>query len=314
MKRFRTLIMAGLGVALLSIPVMAQEGERSREDLRERMRELRQELRELERELGQNRARQFAMPNVMTFMSNRARLGVMLRTEANEETDVVGAVLSSVMEDSPAEAAGLQAGDIIVSVDGKRLVEGETRRRSDESAPALRLINFIGEYEVGDDVTIEYQRDGQTFSTIATLDETDNVFSFDFDTGDGEFYWNPQVAIPPAGLEAARGMIAVFGGPWSDIELVSVDESLGRYFGTSEGLLVVKAPDDASLQLQSGDVILSIDGREPRSPSRAMRILRSYEAGEGIDIDIMRERQRMTISATVPERENRLRRREFRRF
>ena len=35
-----------------------------------------------------------------------------------------------------------------------------------------------------------------------------------------------------------------------------------------------------------------------------MRILRSYEEGETINIEIMRDRNRMTISYVVPEREN----------
>jgi S1-C subfamily serine protease len=86
------------------------------------------------------------------------------------------------------------------------------------------------------------------------------------------------------------------------MELASLNEGLGRYFGTDEGLLVIRAPEE-SLDLQAGDVILSIDGREPRSPSRALRILRSYEPGEEVSMEVMRDLNRMTISATVPEPE-----------
>src|SRR2546425_7956477 len=71
-----------------------------------------------------------------------------------------------------------------------------------------------------------------------------------------------------------------FGMPWGDLELVGLNPDLGEYFGTKEGLLVVKAPADSSLPVKGGDVILSIGGRKPSSPSHAMRILRSYEAGE----------------------------------
>ena len=55
---------------------------------------------------------------------------------------------------------------------------------------------------------------------------------------------------------------------------------LGSYFGTSEGVLVVRAPEEEGLKLQDGDVILSIDGRKPTSGSHATRILRSYQPGE----------------------------------
>jgi S1-C subfamily serine protease len=80
-----------------------------------------------------------------------------------------------------------------------------------------------------------------------------------------------------------------------------LDEDLGAYFGTKEGLLVVRAPSDADLNLRSGDVILQIDGRAPTSPSHALRILRSYEGGETVSMQIMRNKSRTTVDFTVPE-------------
>jgi S1-C subfamily serine protease len=85
------------------------------------------------------------------------------------------------------------------------------------------------------------------------------------------------------------------------VELVTLDEDLGAYFGTSEGLLVVRAPGDSDLGLRSGDVILSIDGRAPTSPSHALRILRSYDQGESVSMQIMRNKSRTTVDFMVPE-------------
>jgi hypothetical protein len=48
-------------------------------------------------------------------------------------------------------------------------------------------------------------------------------------------------------------------------------------------------------------VILSIGGRKPTSPAHAMRILRSYDTGEAVSIEIMRHERRQTLSWTVPE-------------
>jgi len=53
-------------------------------------------------------------------------------------------------------------------------------------------------------------------------------------------------------------------------------------------VLVVKAPGHEEIPLKGGDVIVSIDGREPRSPAHAMRILQSYERGDEITMEIMR--------------------------
>jgi S1-C subfamily serine protease len=98
-------------------------------------------------------------------------------------------------------------------------------------------------------------------------------------------------------------MIATLEMPhrWFNVELVTLDEDLGAYFGTTEGLLVVRAPGDAEMDLRSGDVILQINGRVPTSPSHALRILRSYEPEETVSMQIMRDRSRQTIEFTVPK-------------
>ena len=71
-------------------------------------------------------------------------------------------------------------------------------------------------------------------------------------------------------------------------------------FGTSKGLLVVHAPDDAKLQLKDGDVILDIGGREPTSPEHAMRILGSFQKGEPLKITIMRNKGKQTLDVKLP--------------
>ena len=85
------------------------------------------------------------------------------------------------------------------------------------------------------------------------------------------------------------------------MELAQLSERLGSYFGTDEGLLVVNAPDNEKLQLEDGDVILSIDGRKPTSIAHAMRILGSYESGEELKIEIMRDKRKRTIALEIPD-------------
>jgi S1-C subfamily serine protease len=93
----------------------------------------------------------------------------------------------------------------------------------------------------------------------------------------------------------------VVGRSWQDIELVALNADLGEYFGTSEGLLVVRTPKDDGLKLRAGDVILKIGDRTPGSPSKAMRILRSYEGGESVAVQVLRKREQVTLSLQVPE-------------
>ena len=100
--------------------------------------------------------------------------------------------------------------------------------------------------------------------------------------------------MPPRFLDLLRG--------WGNIELVSISKQLGEYFGTDKGLLVVSTPEDDEHKLQDGDVILTIGGREPDSPSHAMRILGSYQAGEEVTLEIMRKRKQQSVVIEIPER------------
>jgi C-terminal processing protease CtpA/Prc len=56
------------------------------------------------------------------------------------------------------------------------------------------------------------------------------------------------------------------------------------------------------LELQEGDVILAIDGRQPTSGSHATRILGSYQPGEKITLRVLRQRKTLELQATLPDR------------
>ncbi len=66
-------------------------------------------------------------------------------------------------------------------------------------------------------------------------------------------------------------------------------------------MLVVRAPSDARLRLEEGDVIVDIDGRVPSSPAHAMQILASYQAGEMLKLNVLRMKKRINFDITIPE-------------
>lgn len=78
--------------------------------------------------------------------------------------DAEGVLVSEVVEGSPADKAGLEAGDIIVKVDDKEI----------ESASNLTAV--IRSYEPKSKVKIKVVRDGKKKSFDATLDEAENRF------------------------------------------------------------------------------------------------------------------------------------------
>jgi membrane-associated protease RseP (regulator of RpoE activity) len=300
-----TALMVGFGV----MPVAAQEEQRR--ELERQLEELRRQMREVESQLREIRGDEGFFRGVVTFSSNRAQLGVFVQTEADPDTDDIGALLQSVTEGGAAEAAGLEDGDIVISFDGERLAGRYPAADPDESEPAAKLIDLIGDKEPGDEVTIEYQRDGQTHSTVVTLTEQDSWFRAYSGPNFEVVRPSRPTLVPPPDVRLFRApegrgftVYSLFGDRWGDMELVSLTEELGRYFGTPEGLLVIKPPEEEEIGLQAGDVILSIDGRDPGTPSRALRIIRSYEEGETINLQVMRDQSRTTVSYVVPERED----------
>jgi len=239
-----------------------------------------------------------------TFNDRPARIGVLVNTDANAGTDSVGARLEAVTPGGPASAAGLKAGDVITKFNGFALagasgVDGE-------SGPGRRLVELVRTLTPGDSVEVEYRRGDET--TKATL-VAEAIADRPLPGSDGPMQ---RVELPgPGGMPfmgPGEGFSLCFGDAWCDMELVNLNPDLGEYFGTKDGILVIKAPADSSLPLRGGDVILDIGGRRPTSAAHAMRILRSYEPGETVALDVMRRQHRMTVTWHVPQPEDRMRR------
>lgn len=86
------------------------------------------------------------------------------------------------------------------------------------------------------------------------------------------------------------------------VELTDMRSGLASYFGTEEGVLVLGVDDGSTLGLEAGDVILRIGDREASDANRVVRILRSYERGEEIRMDIVREGREIEVMGTLSRR------------
>jgi C-terminal processing protease CtpA/Prc len=236
---------------------------------------------------------------VFSFSDNRGRIGVIVDARANTAGDKVGARIDGITPGGPAEKAGLKAGDVITRFNGTAL-GGVAPEDDEDSGPGMKLIELARDLDPGDTVQVEYRR-GTAAAKKLTLVAENLGGDFERVPGMGAMkgLMGPEMHFGPGSdFELA------FRTPWGGIELVRLNPELGEYFGTREGVLVVSAPDDSSLALKGGDVILTIGGRKPSSPTQAMRILGTYEAGESVAIDVMRKQKRVTLTWKVPERED----------
>jgi membrane-associated protease RseP (regulator of RpoE activity) len=82
---------------------------------------------------------------------------VVLGVAAEDSSDPDGAELVRVLGTGPAGEAGLEPGDVITAVG------------DDEVNSAEELAETVQAHEAGDDVTIDYERDGESDETDVTL-------------------------------------------------------------------------------------------------------------------------------------------------
>ena len=101
--------------------------------------------------------------------TRRGWLGVRIQTVTDDLAESLGldrsrgALVASISADSPAAAAGIEVGDVIVAFDGKSV---ETMRR---------LPRIVAETQIDKQVTVEVWRDGAVVAlpvTVGRLDET----------------------------------------------------------------------------------------------------------------------------------------------
>ena len=248
---------------------------------------------------------------VMQFVMNRrARLGLKVNLRARS-TDSVGAYVDAVTPNGPAAKAGIQSGDLITSVDGKTVLAGGSAEAGSQrqSLPGLRLIELAARLAPNDTIAVEFRRgkDRKTVSLV-TADEPDILFrgapggrSFAFRMGpDG-----PRRMVMPLEDEVEGqfgGAPFFYGSALADLELAPLNPDLGRYFGTTDGVLVISVPKNSPLGLRGGDVVLSVDGRKPATPSQLLRILRSYERDESLKLEVLRNGKRESITGTLGKR------------
>lgn len=304
MKMLNIVVPAAAALLLAGQALAQGDGQNGLREAEAREAEMDQRLMEAEAQMAEA-ARQIAeitgkrLPRIAKIerrieLSDKPRLGIAIDGQ-QRQGPAEGVAVMGVTPGSAASDAGLRAGDVITAINGESL--------SADSADVAnrRLLDFMEGVEAGDVLKIEYLRDGKVGSVEVEPRAVENrMFVWQ---GHGGPHFNVPNAPDAPGLMEKFEM--EFGFPWAgtgfgELELVELNKGLGRYFGTDSGLLVVRAPQSDAFEIQEGDVIQSIDGREPKDARHAMRILSSYQGGEKLKLGIMRDKKKRTLNIEIP--------------
>jgi serine protease Do len=187
-----------------------------------------------------------------------------------------------VEEGSPAEDAGLKAGDVLLSYNGENIVGAQQLGRLVEETPQGRKVK------------LQYWRDGKAESTTVTTGAR-RATSFNFPVG-------PNFEIPDArmfGMPDIPDPMLIWKNSLLGIECESVDSQLARYFGVKQGVLVRSVEDGSVAEkagLKAGDVVTGIGDRDVATPHDLRSYMRSdRHPAASVPLEFTRERKPMKV-------------------
>jgi C-terminal processing protease CtpA/Prc len=261
--------------------------------------------------------------------SSRAWLGVFTQELSDDLRDGMdyrgeGVLVNRVLEGSPAEKAGIEKGDVIVSVNDKSVRDPE------------QLYEAVHSLHSGDRARIEIVRDGKHQTLNATLssraETRDRSESGDrSDSGDrseSREYASPDGSRRVVIREAPEGMLKDMPGLKSlgdldqmpnmeflnglpgmgrgrlGVMLQNLNPDLGSYFSAPDGkgaliVEVVKDSPAARAGFKPGDVILKVGDHGVYDTEDVVKALREEEGK--VAITVLHKGQKQTLTAELPE-------------
>ena len=201
-----------------------------------------------------------------------------------------GVIVESVVEESPAESAGLQAKDVILEFDGVKVRSTVQFSRLVKETPVGREVQLsISRAGKRNNIAVqlagqsEQRAEGRAFVVPAPLGDSgrgDPIYRFRFNEPFPES-WFPGDGTPRLG-----------------ISIQSLTDQLAGYLGVpgNNGILVTSVMEGSPSagKLQAGDVIVRADGQTVSDPANLRRILQRTTS-ETISLDVVRNKREIKV-------------------
>src|SRR5581483_4348020 len=193
-----------------------------------------------------------------------------------------GALVAKVLPDSPAQQAGLKAGDILLRYNGSELV-------SSRSLPPL-----VGDSSPGDTVSLDLLRDGRSITVkveIGTLDTQDQP---DQDASQPSKPKAPAERAPQSGGDQGPPLGLTVQG------LSAEERSKAKVVTGGVRVSAVGPGPGRDGGVQNGDVILSMGGQEVDSVARYREVTGRLTPGQSVPVLVQRQGAPLFLAIQVP--------------
>lgn len=215
--------------------------------------------------------------------ADRGYLGVRMRSMkdgdeiTSKSTGNAGAVVTSVMIDSPAQAAGLEEEDVIIRVD-EHVISGP-----DE------LSEVIGSLDPGTSVKVAYLRNGKKRTAQVELGERPlkrNAYAYAFD---------------PEHMGQMEKIGQIHGKPGAFLGVTPADEENRDGSGAAIGS-VEPASAAEHMGIREGDVIRKFNGQEVTDFEALRTMIGELDPGSEAVIELLRGNEKISLSGALGER------------
>ena len=268
---------------------------------------------------GQSGSGTWSEPLVQVF-GGGSYIGVSVRDADADDAKTAklqtpgGVVIDSVREGSPAEKAGLKAGDVILEFDGERVRSTRQFTRLVQETPAERQVQAVV-MRAGQRTTVTVQPAGPE-TRWESLFDSDHSFAYRLSPRPA-----PVPPTPPATPRAPRAphppdVPEVFprleryfsSSGRLGIQVHGLSDQLATYFGTQEGVLVASVTDNSSAAkagLMAGDVIVAVNGSAVTTSSDLSRRVQELDDNQEFTLDIVRDKKKQTLKGKLEPRQQR---------
>ena len=232
-----------------------------------------------------------------TSESSRPWLGVVTQGLDDDLRDGLdyrgdGVLVNRVADDSPAAKAGVRQGDVIVSMNAKKVNAPED------------LQDLVRAARAGDRATLVVVRDGKNQTLTAALVERPNDMSWGDDSHRIVIRESPGMRFDLDHMPDLPNLADMpqIGRGRLGVELQDLNPDLGGYFSVPDGkgALIVSVVEGSAAEkagLKSGDVIVKIGDRAVEDADDASRAIR--QADGATPIEVMRKGKRTSLTATL---------------
>ncbi len=237
-----------------------------------------------------------------------------------------GVRVARTLAGAAAAKAGIRSGDLVVAINGEALLDSLGR-----DAVLNDTYDALANIKPGDEVRMTVQRGDRRFDTTLVAGIRKGKMYCDDEDGCRPLRHEPAVPftgtvradnsadpdlsmiVPTISVDPEQAATVL---PFMEhtghlarglprrlingLELAELNAQLGRYFGTTHGVLVVSAVPGALPGIEQGDVIIACGDRVVTSPRQIMHMLMSYEQGDDVRLKILRDRQIADLSIQLP--------------